>query len=89
MSAFLARASAPAAPSTLRWTEPLAQGHMAVVSAASTAARLTGELAMARNQLVAHLATDIVVAHASPGGALAGLLAQWQMDRRGLVKVLE
>ncbi|MDO8718397.1 MAG: hypothetical protein Q7K20_05360 [Polaromonas sp.] len=45
------------------------------LSVATTAARLTGELAMARNQLVAQLATDIVVAHASPGGALASLLA--------------
>lgn len=70
------------------WTEPVAQGHMAVVSMATTANRLTSELALARNQLVAQLATDIVVAHASAGGALAGLLVQWQMDRQGLVKVL-
>ncbi|MEO7400147.1 MAG: hypothetical protein ABIV07_05180 [Polaromonas sp.] len=69
-------------------TEPLARGHLAVVSTVATLTRLTGELAVARNQLVAQLATDIVVAHASPGGALAGLLAQWQMDRQGLVKVL-
>lgn len=59
------------------------------LSVATTAARLTGELAMARNQLVAQLATDIVVAHASPGGALTGLLAEWQVDKQGLVKVLE
>ena len=70
------------------WTEPIAQGHMAVVSVATTATRLTGELAVARNQLVAQLATDIVVASASPGGALAGLMAQWQMDKQELVKVL-
>ncbi len=71
-----------------KWVEPLAQGHLAVVSAATTATRLTGEVAMARNHLVAHLASDIVVAHASPGGALASLLAQWQLDRQGFVKVL-
>lgn len=70
------------------WAEPVAQGRMAVVSVASTAARLTSELAMARNQLVAELATDIVLAHASPGGALAGLLAQWQVEKQGLVTVL-
>lgn len=61
---------------------------MAIVSVATTAARLTSELAIARNQLVAQLATDIVVAHANPGGALAGLLAQWQVDKQGFVKVL-
>lgn len=71
------------------WTEPVAQGHMAVVSVATTATRLTSEFTIARNQIVAQLPTDIVVAHASPGGALAGLLAQWQMEKRGFVKVLE
>lgn len=70
------------------WIESVAQGRMAVVSVATTTARLTGELAMARNQLVAQLATDIVVAHASPGGALAGLLAQWQVEKQGRVTVL-
>ena len=70
------------------WTEPMAQGHLTVVSVANTGARLTGEVAMARNQLVFELATDIVVAHASPGGTLAGFLAQWEMDKQGLVKVL-
>ena len=70
------------------WTEPVAQGHLTVVSVANTGTRLTGEVAMARNQLVAQLATDIVVAHASPGGALAGLLAQWHVDKQGFVKVL-
>ena len=71
-----------------KWVEPLAQGHLAVVSAATTANRLTGEVAIARNHLVAQLATDIVVAHASPGGALAILLAQWQLDGQERVKVL-
>ena len=70
------------------WTEPVAQGRLTVVSVATTAARLTSELAIARNQLVAQLATDIVVAHASPGGALAGLLAQWQVEKQRLVTVL-
>ena len=59
------------------------------LSVATTAARLTGELAMARNQLVVQLATDIAVAHTRPGGALTGLLAEWQVDKQGLVKVLE
>lgn len=70
------------------WAEPVAQGRMAVVSVATTTVRLTSELAMTRNQLVAQLATDIVVAHASPSGALAGLLAQWQLEKQGCVTVL-
>lgn len=69
------------------WAEPLAQGHLAVVSVATTATRLTGEVATARNHLVAQLATNIVVAHASPGGALASLLAQWQREARQVISL--
>lgn len=70
------------------WAEPLVQGHLAVVSVATTATRLTGEVATERNHLVAQLATNIVVAHASSGGALASLLAQWQLAGQGRVRVL-
>ena len=66
------------------WAEPLAQGRMAVVSSISTAARLTSEAAALRNAQVAQLATSIVVAHASPGGSLAGLVAQWLQEGRRL-----
>ncbi|WP_293603450.1 hypothetical protein [Polaromonas sp. UBA4122] len=59
---------------------------MSVVSAVTAATRLTGEVATARNNLIAQLATHIVVAHASPGGALEGMCAQcqaqgWQVIR--------
>ena len=70
------------------WAEPLAQGHLAVVSAAKATTRLTVEVATARNNLVAQLATYIVVAHASPGGVLASLVTQWQLAGQGGVKVL-
>jgi uncharacterized protein YdbL (DUF1318 family) len=70
------------------WVGPLAQGYLAVVGAASTARRLTGEVATERNNLVAQLANDIVVAHASPGGVLASLVAQWQLVGQGSIKVL-
>ena len=63
------------------WIEPLNRGLMAVVSANLTTTRLTDEVAMARNTLVAQLATTIVVAHASPGGRLASLVAQWRLER--------
>ena len=70
------------------WAGLMEQGHLAVVSAATTASRLTGEVATARNNLVAQLATSIVVAHASAGGALANLLSQWRLDGQERVKIL-
>ena len=70
------------------WDEPLALGHLCVVSAATATTRLTVEVATARNNLVAQLATYIVVAHASPGGVLASLVTQWQLVGQGGVKVL-
>jgi predicted Rossmann fold nucleotide-binding protein DprA/Smf involved in DNA uptake len=63
------------------WGEPLRLGLMTVVSASLTTTRLTNEVAMARNNLAAQLATTILVAHASPGGGLAGLVAQWTLER--------
>ena len=64
------------------WTEPLTQGHLAVVSQVTTANRLTRQLADARNMQVAQLAQKIVVAHASPNGSLTKLLTQWRLDDR-------
>jgi len=64
------------------WAEPLAQGHMAVVSAATRSGRLTEELAAQRNEWVAALASQIVVAHASPGGRLGALCDQWCAEGR-------
>ena len=67
------------------WALPLVRGHMAAVSATNDATRLTEEAATARNRVVAHLASCIVVAHASPGGALEGFCAQWRTDGRAVV----
>lgn len=66
------------------WAEPVAQGRMAVVSAAARAERLTEELAVRRNQWVAQLAGQIVVGHASPGGQLAALCDQWSHSERSI-----
>ena len=63
------------------WAEPLVQGSMAVVSAATRSGRLTEALAAQRNEWVAALARQIVVAHASPGGRLVTLCDGW--SRRG------
>lgn len=67
------------------WVKPLAQGHMAVVSTACAARRLTGDVATARNDFVTQLATQIVVAHASLCGSLEGLCMQWQAQGRQVV----
>lgn len=64
------------------WSEPLAQGQLAVVSHVTTANRLTRQLADARNALAAQLAEKIVVAHVSSGGSLASLLQRWREDGR-------
>lgn len=66
------------------WAEPMTQDRMAVVSAATSAGRLTEELAAWRNQWVAQLASQIVVAHASPGGRLAGLCEEWRTSNRAI-----
>ena len=67
------------------WAEPLALGRMASVSATTDATRLTEEAATARNMAVAQLVLRIVIAHASPGGALEELCAQWRADGREVV----
>lgn len=69
------------------WIERLEQGLMTVVSAITSIARLTGELAAERNNLVSQLATQTVVAHASIGGALEGLCTQWQAQGRQIIQL--
>lgn len=69
------------------WCERLEQGCMAVVSATDSAARLTGELATERNNLVTQLAAQIVVAHASIGGVLGGLCKQWLAQGRQIIQL--
>lgn len=66
------------------WAEPLAQGRMAVVSAAARSGRLTEALAAQRNEWVASLASQIVVAHARPGGRLAVLCDEWARAGRSV-----
>ncbi len=66
------------------WAEPLAQGRMAVLSAATQNSRLTEALAAQRNEWVAALAQQIVVAHASPGGRLGALCDGWSRAGRSI-----
>ena len=71
------------------WVEPLAQDHMAVVSAVTVATRLTTDVATVRNNFAAQFATRIVVAHASPGGALERLCEQWQAQGLQVKRLLK
>lgn len=64
------------------WREALENGNLAMVSKEAVARRLTQQLAIERNTLVAQLAQRIVVAHASPAGALAAQMALWQQAGR-------
>ncbi|MDI9334008.1 MAG: DNA-processing protein DprA [Cytophagales bacterium] len=59
------------------WQQALSEGSMAVVSRASIKNRLTQQLAAQRNDLVAQLAQDIVIAHASEGGLLSKQANRW------------
>ena len=63
------------------WRAAVTAGHLAVLSAmpddAAVAPRLTEAGARARNEVVARLAVRIVIAHAGPGGRLAGQAADW------------
>jgi|SRR6185312_3829890 len=69
------------------WAEPLAQARLAVVSTVKAAKRLTDAGAAARNDQAAQLAARIVVAYASPGGALANLWLKWQGEGRQLMSL--
>ncbi len=59
------------------WETAIAGGSMAVVSVTTTPKRLTSERAMERNEIVARLASAIVIASVRPGGTLAGKYAAW------------
>lgn len=74
--AVLAR-PVPGATLPTEWVASLAAGHMAVVSSATLASRLTQQLAAERNALAAQLAERIVVAHAGPNGSLAAQVSHW------------
>jgi predicted Rossmann fold nucleotide-binding protein DprA/Smf involved in DNA uptake len=69
-----------------QWTIAVASGRMLILSAfAATAARITAELAARRNKLVAALADEIYIAHATPGGQLEKIIGQvktWRIPFR-------
>lgn len=59
------------------WKKPLADGRLLILSIfPSTESRITADLASRRNELVAALADEVFVAHATPGGRLETSLGQ-------------
>ncbi|MHB1290675.1 MAG: hypothetical protein ACYCY5_00600 [Sulfuricella sp.] len=59
------------------WKTAITAGRMAVVSASAESQRLTSERAALRNDLVAQLAENIVIVHASSNGGLAHQSELW------------
>ena len=59
------------------WKKPLADGRLLILSIfPNTEKRITADLATRRNELVATLADEVFVAHATPGGRLETSLRQ-------------
>jgi predicted Rossmann fold nucleotide-binding protein DprA/Smf involved in DNA uptake len=57
-----------------QWAIAVASGRMLILSAfAATATRITAELAARRNEIVAALADEVFIAHATVGGQLENL----------------
>lgn len=59
------------------WRKPLANGRLLILSFfPQTETRITADLAARRNELVAALADEVYIAHATPGGRLESSLRQ-------------
>jgi predicted Rossmann fold nucleotide-binding protein DprA/Smf involved in DNA uptake len=59
------------------WKKPLSDGRLLILSLFPEAeTRITADLATRRNELVAALADEVFVAHATPGGRLESSLRQ-------------
>lgn len=76
---------------TPEWRAALEKGSLVVVSSdtgETSARRLTQQLATERNTLVAQLAQNLVVAHASPVGSLAAQVVVWRQMGRAVQELL-
>lgn len=60
------------------WETAILEGRLAIVSASTQTKRLTSQEALQRNELTAHLADAIVIAHANAGGTLAQQAMSWE-----------
>ena len=64
------------------WLTAIAERRMAVVSSHTAKGRLSEILAVERNDVVALLASRIVVAHTEPGGTLEAAVVRWTLTGR-------
>lgn len=60
------------------WLTAIEEGRMAVVSSHTAKGRLSEMLAVERNDVVALLASRIVIAHAEPSGRLDAAVIRWK-----------
>lgn len=67
------------------WKLAAQHGNLAIIGPAAVRGRLTAEMASERNNWVAAMASQIVVAHAAPAGGLATQLERWRKEGRPIV----
>ena len=64
------------------WRQAALIGAVAIASVEPNVQRLTEDLASLRNDWVAALADNLVIAHAEPGGTLARDAERWRGEKR-------
>lgn len=67
------------------WRDAVGRGDLLALSADGTVRRLDEQRAQDRNELVAHLAERIVVAHAESGGTLEAKVAGWRAEGKSVL----
>lgn len=67
------------------WKQAAQRGTLAIIGPAAVRGRLTAEMASERNDWVAAMASQIVVAHAAPVGGLATQVERWRKEGRPIV----
>ena len=71
------------------WQNPLDDGRLLLLAAFhETETRITADLARRRNELVAALADETIIIHATPGGNIAQLSEQFQQWSVRVVRVV-
>lgn len=67
------------------WKQAAKRGTLAIIGPAAVHGRITAEIASARNNWVAAMASQIIVAHAAPAGGLATQVERWRKKGRPIV----